>query len=240
MTVGDSPAPAEPVVKSKAAGVRRRPYPVWLKPLVFVAGLAPPGTVAFRFFTDRYGANPIAAALNDLGLFTLIALLVALAATPANRLSAWGRHLLAKPGVPARPGWAWPLALRRMLGLFAFFYVILHFTFYLAIDQGFDWGEILKDITKRKFITVGFSAFVLLVPLAATSFARMVKALGFKAWKRLHRLAYVAAVLGVVHFLWREKVPGVEQWAYAGVLAALLAVRFLPRPARPRSPLPSS
>jgi sulfoxide reductase heme-binding subunit YedZ len=112
-----------------------------------------------------------------------------------------------------------------MLGLETFLYVCLHFGLYLAVDQGFDLGEIWKDIAKRKFITVGFVAFVLLIPLAITSTDGMVKRLGFPRWKRLHRLIYVAAVLGVVHFVWRVKSDLREPAIFAVALAVLLATR---------------
>src|SRR6185503_18853463 len=107
-------------------------------------------------------------------------------------------------------------------------YVCLHFGLYLAVDQGFDLGEIWKDIAKRKFITVGFAAFLLLIPLAITSTDGMVRRLGFPRWKRLHRLIYVAAVLGVVHFVWRVKSDLRQPALFAGALAVLLAVRALP------------
>jgi methionine sulfoxide reductase heme-binding subunit len=124
-------------------------------------------------------------------------------------------------------GWNWPLQVRKLLGLCAFTYVCLHFLAYLVLDQFFDWPEIWKDIVKRKFITVGFAAFVLLIPLAITSTKGMVKRLGFTRWKRLHRLVYVAATLGVVHFIWRVKVVGREQLIYAGILLLLLGVRVV-------------
>ena len=116
-----------------------------------------------------------------------------------------------------------------MLGLFAFFYALLHVTTYTGIDQGFDARAILADITKRKFIFVGFAAFLMLIPLAATSTAASVRRLGFVRWKRLHRLAYAAAVLGVVHFIWRVKKDLKEPLLYGVVLAALLLVRVAVR-----------
>src|SRR5207244_12698 len=139
-----------------------------------VAALAPAARTAWLAFHDGLGANPIAEALNRLGLGTLVLLLCTLACTPIKVLT----------------GWQFPLRLRRMLGLEAFLYVCLHFTTYLWLDQGLDFGEIWKDIVKRKFITVGFAAFVLLIPLAVTSTNGMVKRLGFPRWKRLHRLIY--------------------------------------------------
>jgi len=122
-------------------------------------------------------------------------------------------------------GWTWPVRLRRMLGLFGFCYASLHLTTYAVLDQVLDWHAILQDLTKRRFIYVGFAAFVLLVPLAITSTNASVRRLGFARWKRLHRLAYVAPVLGVVHFTWRVKKDVSEPVAYGVVLAALLLVR---------------
>jgi sulfoxide reductase heme-binding subunit YedZ len=193
----------------------------WLKLGVGLAAFVPAGVIAFEFLTNRLGANPIAAAMNQLGLWTLILLLCSLACTPLKLLFDWN----------------WPLQLRRLLGLCAFAYVCMHFLVYLVLDQFFAWDEIWKDIAKRKFITVGFAAFVLLIPLAITSTKGMVKRLGFARWKRLHRLVYVAATLGVIHFLWRVKVVGQEQIVYATILVLLLAVRvvFALRGRRPRS-----
>lgn len=193
------------------AGEGRGAARVVPKVLVWALAPAPAALTAFRFATDRLGANPIAEALNALGLWTLILLLASLACTPIKILT----------------GWNWPLRIRRLVGLFAFFYGCLHFGVYLGLDQLFDWGEIGKDIVKRRFITVGFAAFVLMVPLAVTSTNRMVKRLGFRRWKLLHRLVYVIAVLGVIHFVWRVKGDQAEPWIYAGVLAALLAVRVV-------------
>ncbi len=114
-----------------------------------------------------------------------------------------------------------------MLGLFAFFYACLHFATYVAVDQRFDWPVLWADVTKRKFILVGFAAFVLLMPLAVTSTDAAVRRLGFGRWKRLHRLVYVAGVLAVVHFLWRVKLDIRQPLLYALVLGALLLVRVV-------------
>ncbi len=214
------PLPAEAAAAAPETVRAPRRRPGWLKPVVFMASLGPAAWTGGRFFTDRLGANPITTALNELGLATLILLLASLACTPLKLVM----------------GWTWPLALRRMLGLFAFFYVCLHFGVYVGLEQFFDVSEIAKDIVKRKFITVGFAAFVLLISLAVTSTNKMVKRLGFARWKRLHRLVYLAAILGVIHFVWREKVVGVEQITYAVVLAVLLGVRlWAPRRSPPRA-----
>jgi sulfoxide reductase heme-binding subunit YedZ len=189
-----------------------------LKLSVGLAALIPAARTAYRFFTDALGANPIAEALNQLGLWTLILLLACLGCTPVKVVT----------------GWTWPLRLRRMLGLEAFLYACLHVTLYIAVDQFFDFGEIWKDIVKRKFITVGFAAFALLVPLAVTSPGGMVKRLGFPRWKRLHRLVYVAAACGVVHFVWRVKSDLRQPLTYAFVLAVLLLVRVIDWARHPR------
>jgi sulfoxide reductase heme-binding subunit YedZ len=186
---------------------RRQP---WLKPAVFVGALVPVGAIVWHGWTGELGANPIAQALNQLGLTALIFLVAALACTPLKILF----------------GWTWPIRLRRMLGLFGFFYALLHVGTYVGLDQVLDWHAIWDDVTKRKFIFVGFSAFVMLVPLAATSTAAALKRLGYARWKRLHRLAYVAPLLGVIHFTWRVKKDVREPVVYAVVLGALLVVRL--------------
>lgn len=124
-------------------------------------------------------------------------------------------------------GWTWPIRLRRMLGLYAFFYASLHFLTYLGLDQVFDLRAVFADITQRKFIAVGFAAFVLLMPLAVTSTDAMVRRLGYLRWKRLHRLAYLAAALGAVHFIWRVKKDVSLPLTYAAVLALFLSVRLI-------------
>jgi sulfoxide reductase heme-binding subunit YedZ len=176
---------------------------------VGVVALVPAARVAVLAATDGLGPNPIAEAMNRLGFWTLTLLLAALAPT----------------AIQIATGWKWPLRLRRMLGLEAFLYVCLHFAVYLWLDQGFDFSEIGKDIAKRKFITVGFTAFLLLIPLAVTSTDGMVRRLGFRRWKRLHRLVYVAAILGVIHFVWRVKSDLRQPLLFAAALAVLLAVR---------------
>ena len=194
-------APAKP-------GGGRRP---WLKPAVFVGAVAPLALILWQASRATLGANPVAEALNRLGLTALVFLMASLACTPL-------RETL---------GWTWPIALRKMLGLFAFFYACLHFGTYAALDQGFHWSAILADVTRRKFIFVGFAAFVLLIPLAATSTAAAVRRLGFVRWKRLHRLVYLIGVLGVVHFWIRVKKDVREPAIYAAVLAVLLLTRVV-------------
>jgi methionine sulfoxide reductase heme-binding subunit len=168
----------------------------------------------------QLGADPVNEALNRLGLSALVFLVASLAATPLRELF----------------GWTWAIGLRRMLGLFAFFYASLHFATYAIVDQGLRGRAILADVTKRPFIISGFAAFLLLVPLAATSTANAVRRLGFARWKRLHRLAYAAGALAAFHFWLRVKKDVREPAVYAGVLAALLLARvaFAFRDARRR------
>ncbi|WP_309895825.1 protein-methionine-sulfoxide reductase heme-binding subunit MsrQ [Archangium sp.] len=185
------------------------PYP-WLKPGVLVGGLVPLALLALGFVRDTLGANPIEYALHQTGMLALILLVVSLACTPLKVVS----------------GWTWPIRLRKLLGLLAFFYAVLHFLIYAVVDQGLDFPIILEDIAKRPFITVGFLALVLLVPLAITSTNAMVRRLGFPVWQRLHRLAYVAASLGVVHFVWRVKKDLTEPLVYGAVLGLLFLIRI--------------
>jgi sulfoxide reductase heme-binding subunit YedZ len=176
---------------------------------VFVAGLAPVAYLAWRAATDGLGANPIEAITLFTGRWTLRFLLVTLAVTPLRRVT----------------GWHEAIRYRRMLGLFTFFYAALHFGTYIVLDQFFAWAFILKDIAKRPYITVGFSAFVLMVPLALTSTKGWIRRLG-RRWQVLHRLVYVSAVFGVVHFFWKVKADTRDPFIYAAILAGLLAVRL--------------
>ena len=203
--------------------VRRPPHP-WLVPGVLVGALVPLVVIVARGVRGALGANPIAEALNQLGLLALVLLLAALACTPAKLLF----------------GWTWPLRVRRTLGLLAFLYACLHVSTYAGVDQGLDWAAIWKDVSKRPFIFVGAAAFTTLLPLALTSTNASVRRLGFARWKLLHRLAYVAPALGVLHFFWRVKKDVREPLAYGAVLAILLAIRVAAwavsaRPPRPRA-----
>jgi sulfoxide reductase heme-binding subunit YedZ len=181
-----------------------------LKPAVFTAALVPLASVLFDAARRQLGADPVNETLNRLGLTALALLVASLACTPL-------REIL---------GWTWATGLRRMLGLFAFFYASLHFTTYVIVDQGLRARAILADVTKRPFIISGFAAFVLLVPLAWTSTAASVQRLGFARWKRLHRLAYLAGALAAFHFWLRVKKDVREPAIYAGILAALLLTRM--------------
>jgi sulfoxide reductase heme-binding subunit YedZ len=185
------------------------PHP-WLKPAVLVGGLSPLALLALQFAQGTLGANPIERVLNQTGLLALLLLVASLACTPLKVVA----------------GWTWPMRLRKLLGLLGFAYASLHFLTYAGLDQGLALSTILEDIAKRPFITVGFLALVLLVPLAVTSTQRMVRRLGFPLWQRLHRLAYVTASLGVVHFVWRVKKDATEPFVYGGVLALLFAIRL--------------
>jgi sulfoxide reductase heme-binding subunit YedZ len=205
---------------------RQVPFP-WLKPGVFVGALVPLAGLVLQAVRGTLGADPVAIALNRLGLLALIFLIASLACTPAKLLL----------------GWTWPIRIRRMLGLFAVFHAALHFATYVAVDQRFDWPVLWADVTQRKFMIVGFAAFLLLLPLAATSTDASVWRLGFKRWKALHRLAYVAAILGVVHFVWRVKLDAREPLTYGAVLGGLLLVRVVDaiRTRRaPASPVPET
>jgi sulfoxide reductase heme-binding subunit YedZ len=165
--------------------------------------------IGLRAWRGQLGPDPIAQALNQFGLIALIFLVAALACTPLKTLM----------------GWTWQMRIRRMLGLFAFFYAVLHVITYAAIDQGQDWHAITDDVVKRKFILFGFSTFVLLLPLAVTSSNAAVRRLGYPRWKQLHRLAYVAPALAVLHFIWRVKRDEREPITYGLVVAALLIAR---------------
>jgi methionine sulfoxide reductase heme-binding subunit len=156
------------------------------------------------------GADPIAEILNRLGFWTLTLLTASLACTPAK--------ILFKI--------KWPLRIRRMLGLFAFAYAALHFSFYLGVDQFFDLHAVLADIVKRKFILVGFGAFLILSLLAFTSPKRAVRKMGFVRWKRLHRLVYAAAAMGVIHFVWRVKADLREPMIFIVIVSGLLLIRL--------------
>lgn len=191
----------------------------WLKPGVLVGALLPLLLTGWRALRGDLGANPIAVVLHQLGLLALIFLLASLSATPLKRLL----------------GWTWPMRLRRLLGLLGFFYASLHVLTYVALDRRGELATLLEDLTKRPFTSVGFAAWLLLVPLAVTSTRAMVKRLGFARWQRLHRLSYLAAALAVVHFVWSAKKDLTEPLVYGAVLALLLWVRVRVRQ-RARTP----
>jgi methionine sulfoxide reductase heme-binding subunit len=180
-----------------------------LKVFVWLVGLAPLAALVYWFWTGDLTANPIEFVTRTLGDWALRLLLASLAMTPLRLLFGLG----------------WPLTLRRLLGLFAFAYVVLHFGVWIVLDHFFDWRTMGEDIAKRPWITVGVAALALLCPLAATSTTGMIKRLGGVAWRRLHRLAYVAAVLGCLHYIWLAKKVLMAPKVYAAVLGLLLAIR---------------
>lgn len=183
-----------------------------LKPVVFVAALAPLLRLVVLAVQSELGANPIEVITHETGLWALILLLVTLAVTPIRRLT--GFYSL--------------IQYRRMIGLFAFFYGVLHFLTYVWLDQFFDVQSIVKDVYKRPFITMGFAAFVLMIPLAVTSTKGWIRRLG-KRWQLLHRLIYFSAAAGVIHFIWLVKKDLREPLMYAGILGLLLGYRVVDR-----------
>lgn len=194
-----------------------------LKIAVFLAALWPLARLVYGALTDGLGANPLEFITHQTGTWTFNFLLITLSVTPLRQLS--GLH--------------WLLRLRRMLGLFCFFYAALHFTTYLWFDQFFDLHSIARDILKRPFITVGFAAFVLLIPLAATSSKRAIRWLGGKRWQTLHRSIYLIGILAAIHYFWLVKITAiVYPLIYATLLALLLAWRVRARIASYRPPAP--
>lgn len=181
-----------------------------LKPAVFLASMAPAALLVWDTIAGNLSANPIEDVTHRTGRWGLTFLLITLAVTPLRRLTR-----LSQLGL-----------LRRMLGLFAFFYLSLHFAIYFGLDQFFSLEDIVEDVAKRPYITVGFSSFLLLLPLALTSTKKMIKRLGGKRWTRLHRLVYVAAAGGVLHFLWQVKADTRDPVIYGVVLVVLLALRL--------------
>jgi sulfoxide reductase heme-binding subunit YedZ len=180
-----------------------------LKAAVWGVALVPLAGLLHGFWTDDLTVNPIEYVTRELGEAGLQLLLASLALTPLRIVFGIG----------------WPVTLRRLLGLFAFFYVCLHFAVWIVLDHFFDWRTMADDILKRPWITVGVSALLLLAPLAATSTTGMIRRLGGVAWRRLHRLVYAAAVLGVLHYIWLAKKVLIDPWVYAAVLAVLLGIR---------------
>jgi sulfoxide reductase heme-binding subunit YedZ len=184
-----------------------------IKPFVFLTCLSPVIWLVYGVFAGALGANPIETILRDLGDWTLRFLLLGLAISPLRRLS----------------GWAWVMRYRRMIGLFAFFYGVLHLSIYIGIDHFFDWATIWKDIVKRPYITIGMTALVLLTPLAVTSPKIMVRKLGGARWKKLHKLVYPIAIMGVVHFYLLVKADVREPLIYGAILLILLGERLYRR-----------
>ena len=184
----------------------------WIKALVFLAALVPLGAIAAAAARGGLGSNPVEALLHHFGEWALRLMLVTLAVTPVRRLTGWNQAV----------------RLRRMLGLFAFFYAVLHLAVYVVLDRSLLVEEVLDDLVRRPYVMAGFAAFVLLVPLAATSTNGMVRRLGGRRWRRLHRIVYVAAAGGVVHFWWLVKADVREPLVYGVILALLLVLRLPP------------
>jgi sulfoxide reductase heme-binding subunit YedZ len=182
----------------------------WFKPVIFLACLGPVAYLAWRGFHAGLGANPIEAITHSTGTCTLVFLLITLSITPLRKLT---RQY-------------WLIDLRRMFGLFAFFYGCLHLTTYVWLDKFFDVHEMLADIAKRRFITAGLTGFVLMIPLALTSTKGWIRRMGGKRWQALHRLIYFSAAAGVIHYLWLVKADLRSPLRYGFVLVVLLTYRL--------------
>jgi sulfoxide reductase heme-binding subunit YedZ len=180
------------------------------KVLVFVTCLAPLVWLLIRTLAGRLGINPVEDLELTTGIWALRFLVITLAVTPVRRITGWNRVI----------------QYRRMFGLFTFFYVCVHFAIYIGIDQFFAFGSILKDVAKRPFITMGFTAFVLMIPLALTSTKGWIRRLG-RRWQVLHRLIYISAVCAAIHYLWKVKVMIGSPVYYAMVIGLLLGFRVL-------------
>ncbi len=198
--------------RRRSAATRNAAIVRWgLKPLVWAGSLTPLAILGVRALNDDLTANPIELLTNWTGFTTLVLLMATLAITPLRRITGWN-----------------PLIkLRRPVGLFAFFYATLHFLVYLVLDQFFWWEGIVGDVMDRPYITVGFTAFLLLIPLAFTSTRASIRRLG-KRWQTLHRLVYITAGLGVLHFYWKVKADTRQPLIFAAILAALLLARLIP------------
>lgn len=197
-----TPRPARPRAASRPLG--------WLVPAVTVGGLLPAALLVQDALSGALGANPIQRATLQTGLLTLALLVLSLACTPLRLLTRW----------------AWPARIRKTLGLLAFGYGTLHFLIYL-FDHGFTLSQITEDVVKRPFVTAGFTALLLLVPLALTSRKDSVKRLGFQRWTRLHQLVYVAVSAGALHYYWGVKKDHTPPLIYAGIIAALFVMRWV-------------
>jgi len=191
----------------------------WLEPAILAGSLVPFFAIAYRAARGLLGPNPIATALNQLGLLALIFLVACLACTPAKIVF----------------GVTFPIRLRKTLGLSAFFAALSHFLLYAVVDQELALSAIARDVGKRPFIAVGFLALVLLAPLALTSTKQSLQRLGFARWKRLHRLVYGIAMLGIVHFTLRVKADTREPLVWGAIVAVLLLVRAVDAARNPKA-----
>lgn len=184
---------------------------VWIKALIWMACLTPAAWLLYLFRTDGLGTNPIETITHETGEWALSLLLVTLSISPLRKITGWNSII----------------KFRRLIGLFAFFYGVLHLFTYVWLDQFFDWPEIVKDIGKRRFIFAGMAAFLLMLPLAATSTAWAIRKMGGKNWQRLHRLVYLSAIAGVVHYWWLVKSDISHPLQYAIWLGGVLALRVV-------------
>lgn len=195
-----------------AAKVRR------IKAALFAASLAPLAYLVWLGLAGGLGADPVEFIRRRTGTWTLDFLIITLAVTPLRRAT----------------GWHWLVRLRRMFGLYAFFYAVIHVVAYFWLDQQFDLAAIWRDVLKRPLITVGFLSFVLMIPLAVTSTDRMARRLGGKRWQRLHRAVYGVAVAGVIHFWWLVKLDITRPLVYSAIIGGLLVARIAFRSGRSR------
>ena len=182
-----------------------------LKPALFVACLSPLAWLVYNMFFGDLGANPVETITNTTGIWTLRLLAITIAITPIRWLTKWNRII----------------TFRRMIGLFAFFYGTVHFLIYFVLDRSLMLDGLWEDIVERPYITVGFTAFVLMIPLAVTSTQGWIRRLGGKRWNLLHKLVYVSAALGVVHYWWKVKLDVTDPMVYAAIVAALLGARVI-------------
>ena len=192
-----------------------------IRPALWLLVIVPAIVLIAQLLLDQLGAEPIEALEHASGEWALRLLAASLAVTPLMRLTGWG----------------WLVAQRRFLGLATFFWAMGHLSVYIVLDQFFDWPEIVKDVLKHLYITVGMLAFVLMIPLALTSTKWSIRTLGGKRWTQLHRLVYVSAVAGCVHYLWAVKKDLAEPILYAAVFAVLFALRLILRKRGPRTPM---
>ena len=194
-----------------------------IRPALWLLVIVPAIVLVAQLLLNQLGAEPIESLEHASGEWALRLLAASLAVTPLMRLTGWG----------------WLVAQRRFLGLAAFFWAMGHLSVYIVLDQFFDWPEIVKDILKHLYITVGMLAFVLMIPLALTSTKSSIRRLGGQRWTQLHRLVYLSAVAGCVHFLWAVKKDLAEPILYAAIFAVLFALRLMLRKRGPRTPLGS-
>ena len=190
-----------------------------LKPIVFLAALAPASWLFWAALTGNLSANPLSDITNETGVWTLRFLCITLAVTPVRRLTGWN-------GI---------IRFRRMLGLFAFFYGTLHFTVFFFLDHQFDFAAMWTDVLKRPYIAAGFTAFVLMIPLAITSTTGWIRRMGGKKWNLLHKLIYVTALAGVLHYYWKVKLDASHPIYYGAVVVLLLGFRVWRNVARKRA-----